>query len=115
MQGNTPFVVVSVDKTDLSPEINLSRQHTFERQLYARDLSFKRVEGVYKGAREIAYVVPLDHEGDEDKVLVLAQRYGQESVLQVDFNRYAMLLYLREAGEPIVKSFEGVGHWRELA
>lgn len=115
MNGNTPFVIFSVDKTNLSAEHNAERQKLVERQLYVRDLPFKKVQGSYKGVRETAYVVPLDQQGIEDGVLTLARRYGQESVLQVDFNGYAMLLFLNPGnGGPNVKDFKGVGFWREI-
>lgn len=111
----TPFVVFSVDKADLPAEINRERQTMVEAQLAARGLRFKKVQGVYKGARETAYIVTLHAQGLEDTILTLARRYGQESVLQVDFNRFAMLLFLNPGnGGPNVKDFKGVGYWREI-
>lgn len=110
-----PFVIFSVDKADLSPEVNRERQNFVERQLAARNLPFKKVQGVYKGVRETAYKVSLYGQGVEDWILLLARRYGQESVLQVDFNRFAMLLFLHQGnGGPNVKTFKGVGYWREI-
>lgn len=115
MNGDTPFMVVSVDKIENSDELNTERQQLFELQLEARSLSFKKVLGVYNGDRETSYIVLNANEGDADKILPLARRYGQESVLSVDFNRFATLLFLHPGnGGPDVKDYRGVGFWREL-
>lgn len=115
MHGETPFMVVSVDKAENSAALNEERQQLFELQLNARSLPFKKVIGVYNGDRETSYIVLNANEGDSDKILPLARRYGQESVLSVDFNRFATLLFLHPGnGGPDVRDYRGVGFWREL-
>lgn len=116
MNIQTPFIVISADKASNTDEVNASQRVFFEHQLYARDLDFKQVEGSYEGKREVSYIVLIQHPYDEHAVLQLARRYGQQSVLSVDANRFATLLLLNESGGgPDIKEFKGLGHWRALA
>lgn len=116
MNIQTPFTILSASRSELTAELNAERSDLLERQLAARDLSFKRVEGSYKGEREISFLVLTPDDRAESLVLRLARRYGQESVLHVDANRYAALLFLHpDVGGPDVSSVSGVGFWRSAA
>lgn len=116
MNIQTPFTILSASRSELTPELNAERSAMLERQLAARDLSFKRVEGSYKGTRETSFLVLTPDDNAESAVTRLARRYGQESVLHVDANRYAVLLFLTpDMGGPDVASISGVGFWRSAA
>lgn len=113
MNAESPFIVLSSDRASNSAELNAAERDLFERQLRARNLDFKQVDGVYKGTRETSYVVLTPTTGDEQNAISLARRYGQESVLLVDANRYATLVFLNPGqGGPHIKELKGVGHWR---
>lgn len=115
MNTQTPFMIMSADRAEYGADINAERRKLLVRQFEARGLSFKEVEGSYNGTKETSYVIPVHSSGDESLVLTLARRYGQESVLSVDANRFATLLYLHsDMGGPDVKAVEPVGHWRAL-
>lgn len=114
MNIETPFIVLSSDRAQYHEELNAARRDTFEHQLRARGLDFKRVIGAYKGASEVSYIVLVPTTGDEQNAVRLARRYGQESVLLVDANRYASLIYLNEGeGGISIKEIKGIGFWRE--
>src|SRR5258707_14434318 len=90
-----PFVILSAEKSDLTPEANLARTTALYRQLEARDLAFKPVKGMYKGQRENPFVVlAIDGTNEFDQVLSLAKRYGQESILYSDADRFTTLHFL---------------------
>lgn len=58
---------------------------------------FKAVDGSYKGSKESAYLVPLGPLNGFDtliKVHRLAKEFNQESILEVDVNRNAQLIYM---------------------
>lgn len=113
MNIQTPFIVLSASRAELTPELNAERSALLERQLEARDLSFKRVEGSYNGSREIAFLVLAPDDNALAACYRLARRYGQESVLHVDANRYAALVFLTpDVGGPDIASVSGVGFWR---
>lgn len=116
MNIQTPFIVLSASRAELTPELNAERSALLERQLQARDLSFKRVEGAYKGQREISFLVLTPDSNAEALATRLARRYGQESVLAVDANRAAALLFLRpDVGGEDIASIEPIGYWRSAA
>ena len=98
MRTNTPFVVLSAERTEYTPEVNQWRTQSLESQLSARDLQFRPVLGVYKGHAEASFLVFLppvpDHAAYTLTMLrQLGRRWGQESVLHVDANRLAVLLF----------------------
>lgn len=113
MNTQVPFVVISCDRAEYDESLNASRRDTFEHQLRARDLDFKRVNGVWDGKAEVSYIVLIPHPGDEHTALRLARRYGQESALYVDANRHAVLFALnREDGGVDIKEQVGLGQWQ---
>jgi len=119
MNTHTPFVIFTSDRAELQPVENDARRALLEKQLHARGLSFKAVDGVYKGTTEKAFLVLLDDARHEDVCLELARRNQQESVLYVDANRVATLLYLRAPsnvtpirGTDILRA-EPVGFWHK--
>lgn len=115
MNTEMPFIVLSSDRADNSPEVNKERRILLEHQLAARGLDFKQVTGVYKGLQEVSYIVLTPKDGDEHACLQLARRYGQESVLLVDANRYTVEALLNEgAGGVDINFTRPLGFWRRL-
>lgn len=112
MNIHTPFLIITSDRYDYTPELNSQRRDLFRRQLDVRGLSYKEVQGVYKGNHEIAYIVLIQDAADEHNALRLARRYGQESALYVDANRAVSLYTLRpEIGGPDIDDSEALGMW----
>lgn len=72
------------------------RTDTLRRQIAAQNLSTTEVRGAYNGQTEPALLV-LDAQpdrGDTERTLLrLARQYGQESILAVDANRQATLVF----------------------
>lgn len=115
MNIETPFLIVTSDRAEYTATVNDMRRDTFRHQLSLRGLSFKEVQGVYKGNAETAYLVLIHDTGEEHAALRLARRYGQESALYVDANRAATLMILRpEVGGPDVDDTENLGMWAEV-
>lgn len=114
MNTQVPFVIISADRPGFTPEVLAMRRDTFEHQLRARDLDFKRMLGMWEGVQEVSYLVLIPHPYDEHSALRLARRYGQESALYVDANRHATVMALNaEDGGPDVKESIGLGVWQE--
>lgn len=119
MNTHTSFIIFTSDRSVLSEPMNVLRRELLEKQLRHRGLSFKPVDGVYKGTTEHAYLVLVDSDRDEAICLELARRNEQESVLHVDANRVATLLYLNPPSNvaPIrgadIARAEPVGFWHK--
>lgn len=116
MNTQTPFFILSADRVEYGEDINADRRNMLERQLTARDVEFHQVQGSYNGLREVSYVVFGHDSRTESVVFQLARRYGQDSVLSVDANRLAILIYLHPGmGGPDVRRTEVIGQWRTLS
>lgn len=103
MRTNIPFVVISAERVEYDPPVNEWRTASLEHQLQARDLHYAPVDGVYQGKHERSFIVflPPDHAAYTLTMLrQLGKRWGQESILHVDANRGAELLYL-DGRDPI--------------
>ena len=57
-------------------------------------LNYKAVEGSYKGEKERSYVVTFQTLEDLQQILHVARTYKQESILVVDVERNAQLMFL---------------------
>lgn len=112
MRTNIPFVVISAERVEYTDAVNQWRTDSLASQLAARDLRFIPVDGVYKGRAEHSFLVflPPDHAAYTLTMLrQLGKRWGQESVLHVDANRGAELLYTDGRG-PI-----DLGQWQTVS
>lgn len=110
MRTNTPFVVLSAENPQWLADVNDWRTRSLEAQLRRDDLQFAPMEGNYNGHAEASFLVfcPGGDSGPAfTLVRKLAVRWGQESVLYVDANRMATLVYLDGR-----KSVE-LGMWHE--
>lgn len=112
MNTFVPFYIVSAALAGDSPREQSDRNDTLERQLRALGYATLQVNGAYKGVTEPAVlVVDLTAWSPAcfDSVLRLGRQYGQESILAVDANRKASLVYC-EGGE-----LQPLGHWHMVS
>jgi hypothetical protein len=97
MRTNTPFAILSAERPEYTSEVNQWRSRSLESQLASRDMDQRQLQGVYKGTNERSFLVLLP--GGETGyhyatgLPQLARRWGQESWLYVDANRFASLHY----------------------
>lgn len=111
MNTFTPFYIVSGALAACDPQANKDRTDSLERWLRAEGFATVQVNGCYKGKREPAILVLDDRPGNdlcESAVIRLARQYDQESVLAVDSNRQARLIYC-DGGH-----FETIGRWHAV-
>jgi hypothetical protein len=111
MRTNIPFLVISAERPEYSAPVNEWRTSSLRSQLESRDLQFAAVDGVYKGTAERSFVVFLPVENRDyvrSMLLGLGRRWGQESVLHVDANRGAELVYLDD------RAPEELGVWQTV-
>jgi hypothetical protein len=112
MRTNIPFVVISAERGEYTPAVNQWRTESLASQLEARDLRTIPMDGVYQGKAERSFLVFLPPEHAAYTLTMLRQlgrRWGQESILHVDANRGAELLYMDER-TPI-----DLGQWQTVS
>jgi hypothetical protein len=88
-------------RTPAQDRENVARTNELHRQLNARGITFVPALGSYKGVEERSVCALVYDSDDYDWLLQLAARYGQESVLVVDLNRVARLVYMAGGVERI--------------
>lgn len=103
------FVLVSAYRADRSLQINNFYTRQLGEQLAARGFTASPVLGSYRGFKEIAWLVL---EAEADDVVLLARRYGQTSLLEVDSARQAALCTLSPTGSGFRRL--AVGKFRAL-
>lgn len=105
--------IISAQLASLSEGVNKTRTDALRRELEDRGLNFKQVQGKYKDNEEDSFVVVQSGNNELRSLLEeLASDFEQESILLIDANRAAWLLY--SSGED-----EYIGKWeaatREIA
>ena len=92
MNTFTPIAIVSPEKQD---DHDMIRHEKLQRYLKNEGFSFKPVKGYYKGNLENSYVIILSGEKFLDvlKSAMFSDEFKQNSILYVDANRYAKLIY----------------------
>lgn len=109
MNTQQPFIIMSAELSALSTEENAHRSEALSAWLDAKGWAHKPVIGSYKGSEEIAVVIPVTDSEHEAALYRLAKAYGQESVLYVDANRYATLIYVQTG------KLAGLGMFRKVS
>jgi hypothetical protein len=99
-----PCVVFSAFKSNKSLDDNQADTIVACAELIRRDIPLKIVKGCYKGEQETSILVNLVH---FDVVLALAKRFGQESILVVDTERNAKLVFCKD------ESTQVLGKWAQ--
>lgn len=88
-----PFIIFSVKENGLSDNENRQRHAAYTTALPTAGIGFKSLLGCYKGDCEESFLV-LDTPENRAFVLDVARRHNQQSILFVDENCLAELLYL---------------------
>jgi len=120
MNLQTPFVILSAERSDASEFGNRVATAELCATLRAMPYAFKSVVGVYKGTPEMAFLVVLPDSADGQRdaraqLLRLARHLGQESILDVAADRSARLLFPDwEPGRNPEYREEAIGSWREV-
>ncbi len=111
MNTFTPFYIVSGALSVYNPRINADRTDSLERWLRAEGFATVQVQGCYEGEREPSILVVDDRAYNdvcEQAVLRLARQYDQKSILAVDANRQARLIFCAFG------NFKAIGRWRAV-
>lgn len=88
MKNNKEFIIFSLDTRDIKTSLEDGAAI-----LRVNHIPFKRVIGTYKNTQEVSYLVPSVY---QDQVLRLAKEMDQESILEVDGNKNAVLRYIED-------------------
>jgi len=99
-----PFVIISAELDSNSNAENRFVSRNLLHILELNEINFKVVIGVYKGVKEISYLII---EPNVDQILHLSAKYKQESILVVSEDRTASLSY--SDGKT-----ESIGSWKEV-
>jgi hypothetical protein len=94
MNISRQVVILSAETGNATFEGNRQRTENLESCLADLNLSFKRGTGVYKGVQEVSFVVIVNNETDIQVLRDFAfKSFGQESILHVDSNQEAVLIF----------------------
>lgn len=110
---HTPVFIISVFRTDRSEELNMDYHRSLNEQLKHQGFDFGEVSWCYKedSADEKAFLVLCPEEDNFADTLYhlirYARRYGQDSILHVDANSRAQLLFTDWTKDP-----EALGYFR---
>jgi hypothetical protein len=106
------FTIFSVYKNRPEKEDNTAHQNTLE-ALHLLNISYKEVQGCYKGMFEQS--IKLEGSEGFDLALILADKNNQESILLVDVDNTASLLFLRdEQGDKVLRE-QVLGKWVKVS
>jgi hypothetical protein len=120
MNLSQPFAIISAELSDATAFGQRAATAELLGTLRALPYAFKSVVGVYKGTPEIAFLVvlPDNADGQRDALATLlrtARHHGQESILAVDRDRSARLIFPSYApGDSAAYTEEAIGAWREV-
>lgn len=90
----TPYMIVSAEKAGLSAEENALRSESLRRQLEAGELPPIALRGAYNGTQELSFLVMAGEDSPEAAAVErLAWHWQQESVLYIDADKRATLIY----------------------
>ena len=104
MNKKDAFVIFSVFQSRLSKADNLENHKKVLRHLKDFGLRFKVVEGVYRGESELSILVPVINQVfDLATVEQLAHIYNQHSILFVDSDRNAELMFIVKPYDALLK------------
>ena len=104
MNKKDAFVIFSVFQSRLSHQDNMDNHKKVLRHLKDFGLRFKVVEGVYRGESELSILVPVINQVfDLATVEQLAHIYNQHSILFVDSDRNAELMFIVKPYDALLK------------
>lgn len=88
MNTQQSIVILSAESSNLDRYSNHERTSKLRSRLLEMGLPFDGVTGVYKGTKEVAFLVVTN---DVDKMKKLAKEFNQEAILSSDANRMSVL------------------------
>lgn len=86
-------IILSGELSNQTKLENQSRTADLYKSLRSLNIPFKTVVGVYKGVKEESFVTTPRDASEFSTVLSLASHFDQESVLHLDSNRRAKLIF----------------------
>ena len=106
-----PFVVIALNNESAEQDMAIFAEY---------DIPFKHVNGVYKGEKENAYVIPLPHDGERQDFLLavlrsLAMGYNQECILRVHPDGSAYLVNTDKCRVSRYGKETYIGQWQEVS
>lgn len=88
------IVILSAER-HLSDQDNYVKTLVLKKRLIQEGFVHKSVSGKYAGLLEQSFVVKIDDQKKEDLLFSIAQEFEQDSVLVLDSDRNAHLVYLQ--------------------
>jgi len=109
MRQSKPFIaIISAGRKDFDFQTNHKQHAELERQLKASPFAFKYVVGYYKGFREDAFLVTLDHCENASFIQDLGKAFEQDCVFFSDEERNSWVI--NKEGERL-----NVGHFHSVS
>lgn len=99
--------IVSVFSNKRSIENNLKLHKQFTKFLKERGFNFVEVQGIYKGIKELSFFVDF-RQLSQQSVLDFARFYNQESILRLEANNKAYLVYTIDNVEEYIGIFSKI-------
>jgi hypothetical protein len=105
---NSSFYILSAYRPEFTEKENRLRSEQLFKQLERLGLKPIRAKGMYKGERELSFIVPYINTKTRERLFSIAfSMYEQESVLFVDNDKSAYLIYLDN-------NVEHIGSWEQV-
>lgn len=82
MRTQAKFVLMSGERSHLSPRENMWRTEELADCLRGAGFSFREVKGVYKGQAEVSFLVLVSNRTDVLLLDLLADQFQQECILE---------------------------------
>lgn len=113
MNVRNKFIILSAFRTEADAVTNYHKHAVTAATLANYGFGFKQVEGVYKGSKELSYVVVYYTPEQRQFLIDMANSLEQEAVLDVDSQRDAVLVYANGDMQPVGR-FASVGEAKAL-
>ena len=97
-----PYIIISAEKAGLSQAENNLRTDMLRRELQAQGIPGIQLKGRYNGSNEVSFLVPAAEDSPESHAVErLAKHWQQESVLAIDPDKRATLLFSDGTRKPL--------------
>lgn len=88
------IILISAERSNLSSEVNQHNTESMRNILSSLGLYFESVKGMYKGTEEHSFMIFGIGYKMLERLVNLGAMYNQESILSIDLDRQARLVYL---------------------
>ena len=103
------FIIFSVDNNFDDILLLEHKRENLEQEL-KQVFNYKLVEGCYKGKTEVSFYVEIETVQDFNLIENIAHYYKQESILFVNDDRQAYLVYLDDTSNPVY-----IGNFKQVS